>query len=122
MAVYREGFSALETIERASVRIYDDACDYGALTKQGDSIWNAAKQLVDWYKDHDNQQRMESIYSTGKTVSNIVELMDEWAVSDGRLTVRQATKRFKVVFVKVNQGIKKQGKVYEGYVYVEELN
>lgn len=45
MAVYREGYKAIEMIEKSSKRIYNDACDYGAPTKSGDVIWNYAKQL-----------------------------------------------------------------------------
>lgn len=35
MAIYREGYKAIEAIERASKRIYNDACDFDAPTKKG---------------------------------------------------------------------------------------
>lgn len=38
MAVYREGYKAIEAIKRASRQIYNDACDYGAPTKKGEPI------------------------------------------------------------------------------------
>ena len=45
MAVYREGYKAIELIAKHSVQIFRDACDKGAPTKKGDNLWNAAKQL-----------------------------------------------------------------------------
>lgn len=119
MAVYREGYKALETIQRESKQIYSDACDFGALTKKGDHIWNAAKQLVDWYKVEG--KREEHRYSTGRSCSAVVELMDEWAVSDERKTVDQATERYEVCFVGVKGGMKTRFGNYDGYIYVNKF-
>ena len=34
MSVYKEGYKAIEMIERSSKQIYSDACDFGAPTKK----------------------------------------------------------------------------------------
>jgi len=49
MAVYREGFHAVQTITAGQARIFNDACDYGTPTAKGDRVWNLAKQLVESY-------------------------------------------------------------------------
>ena len=118
MAIYREGFKAIEAIEKSSKRIYDDAADYGALTNKGDEIWNTAKQLVDWYKVEG--KREENRYSTGRSCSAIVELIDEWAVSDERKTIKEATERYEACFVGVEGGIKTSEGRYDGYIYVNK--
>lgn len=113
MAVYREGFKAIELIEKNSVRIYNDACDFGAPTKKGDEIWNAAKQLVTWYGDEGT--RSENRYATGRSCKADVTLIDEWAVSDERKTISQATEVYSVEFVSCTDG---KCKDYDGYVFV----
>ena len=113
MAIYREGFSAIKDIENNSVRIYNDACDFGAPCKKGDKIWNAAKQLVDWYKVENSRKQ----YAYG--VENVVELMDEWAVSDERKTVEEATEYYKVSYHKANTGACKG---YDGFISVEKIS
>jgi hypothetical protein len=116
MAVYREGYIALELIQNNSFQIFPDACDFGAPTRKGDSIWNAAKQLVDWYGEEGT--RTENRYSTGRSVEAHVELMDEWAVSDGRKSEREATDRFIVSFVSCQEG-RCKGK--DGYIYIAKI-
>lgn len=116
MAVYREGYHAVEQIQKTSVSIFDDACDYGAPCRKDDAIWNYTKQLFDWYKV--NNTRNESRYISGASVETVVELMDEWAVSDGRKTQKQATERYRVTFVTCTTG---KCKGYSGYVTVEKL-
>lgn len=96
MAVYRKGFHALNLIQKESTRIFSDACDFGTPTKKGDKIWNSAKQLVDWYGDKETKKVNK--YSTGVTVECEVTLIDEWAVSDERKNLNEATERYKVVF------------------------
>lgn len=116
MAVYREGFKAIELIENRSTQIFNDACDFGAPTKQGDDVWNAAKQLCDWYGE--KETREENRYSTGRSVSQKVTLIDEWAVSDERKTIDQATEVYLVNFVSCDKG-KCKGKT--GYIYVQRV-
>lgn len=116
MAVYREGFKAIEEIKKLSVNIFNDACDFGAPTKKGDKIWNTAKQLVDWYKIEGT--RKHDKYSTGESVSVEVKLIDEWAVSDERKTLKEATEKYRVNFVTCNSG---KCKNMSGYIYVEKI-
>lgn len=116
MAVYREGYKALELIQKRSKQIYDDACDFGALTRKGDELWNAAKQLIDWYGD---KNRKQEDYSTGATITCDFTLIDEWAVSDERKTEEEATEKYRLTYVHCKNGIKtKEGK-YDGYFYIE---
>jgi len=117
MAVYREGYHAAKLIEDRSVQIFQDAADYGAPTTKGDDIWNAAKQLCDWYGVPNTRQ--EHRYSTGISVEQQVQLMDEWAVSDGRKSEQQATDLFKVYFTSCNEG-RCKGK--QGFVSIEKIN
>lgn len=113
MAVYREGFYAKEQIEANSIQIFNDACDFGAPTKQYDILWNYAKQLVEWYGEKDSIERHR--YSTGRSCKAIVTLIDEWAVSDGRKTERQATEKYVVEFVSCTTG---ECKGYDGYINI----
>lgn len=112
MAVYREGYKAVELIENSSKRIFPDACDYGAPTKVGDSIWNSLKQLKEWYGVEDTRHKDEF----GCTV--VVELMDEWAVSDGRKNIKEATERFLVTYVICKKG---ECKGFDGFASVVKL-
>ena len=40
MAIYREGFHAVKSLQEQAIRIYDDACDYGVPVKKNDANWN----------------------------------------------------------------------------------
>jgi len=113
MAVYREGYSALNLIQSQTVRIYNDACDTGAPTKKGDAIWNAAKQLTDCYGDENT--RSEERYSTGRSCKSDFTLIDEWAVSDERKTIEEATETYCIEFVSCTDG---KCKGYDGYIFV----
>lgn len=119
-AVYREGYKCLELIEQNSVQIYPDAADFGAPYNKGDKIYNATKQLVDWYKDK-NIPIKNHKYSTGASSEATVTLMDEWAVSDERKTVAEATEKYLVSCVTATGGIKHNGQTYTGYVTVTKI-
>ena len=119
MSVYKEGYRALEIIQNAGSRIYDDACDFGALTNKGDTIWNNMKQLVEWYGEKGTRKFHK--YETGFTVVQTVKLMDEWSVSDGHKTIGQATELYKVTYVNSKLGIKVRRSRYDGYVYIEKI-
>jgi hypothetical protein len=97
MAVYKEGYSIVNSILRNSKQVYPDAADYGVLVKKGDSNWNGIKQLVEWYGVKGTRE--ETRYSTGSSVLHKVMLMDEWAVSDGIKTETQATEYYMVSYV-----------------------
>lgn len=106
MSVYKEGFYAVELIQKSSKQIFPDAADFGAPVTKGDSLWNWVKQLVDWYGVKGS--RKEYTYPTGATVESTVELMDEW--NTGKVF------QFKVTFVKSTSL-----KGMTGYVYVDQL-
>lgn len=76
MSVYKEGYYAVELIKKQSKQLYADACDFGAPVKKGDDLWNWAKQAIDWYGNP--KTRKQDNYGTGTTVSQVIELMDEW--------------------------------------------
>ena len=76
MSVYKEGYHAIQLIQSQSKQIYPDACDHGAPTREGDSLWAWVKQLIDWYGVKGTRQQTN--YSTGKMVSHIIILKDEW--------------------------------------------
>jgi len=116
MAIYREGYHAVDKIIKNSKNIFSDACDNGAPTRKGDEIWNLAKQLVEWYGD--KESRKESRYSTGSSVTNVITLIDEWAVSDERKTLKQATEKFIVSYVTCKTGACRG---YHGYISIEKI-
>jgi hypothetical protein len=116
MAVYREGFIALEKIQKSSVRIFNDACDWGSPVNKGDSIWNYAKQLAEWYGD--KETRKVNRYSTGTSVDIEVTLIDEWSVSDERKTIKEATEKYLLSFVTCNKG-QCHGK--QGYITINKI-
>ena len=116
MSVYKEGYSAKAIIELASVRIFNDAVDFGAPTKKNDAIWNAAAQLV---KSYSSGKRHESRYATGRSVEQTVTLIDEWAVSDETKDLKTATENYIVSFVSCTTGACK-GK--DGYINIFKKN
>lgn len=100
MAVYREGYHIVESLEKQHRQIWSDAADCGVPVCKGDANWNAAKQLVEWYGVKGT--RSEHVYGDGKlqgiTITQEVMLMDEWAVSDERKTVKEATEIYRITF------------------------
>lgn len=118
MAVYREGFNIVENLLNNSKQIFSDAADYGVLVSKGDEFWNQAKQLVDWYGVEGT--RKEQRYGSGVTVEHDIELMDEWAVSDGRKSEREATVKYRVSFVSIDSRYK-ETKGYNGYITIDQL-
>lgn len=75
----------VESIESKSKQIFPDAADFGAPTRKGDAVWNAAKQLVDWYGVEGT--RIEQRYPTGTTVSQVIEYMPNEHESDEYIKV-----------------------------------
>ena len=116
MSVYKEGYHAINEIQAQSVQIYSDACDYGVPCKKGDSTWNLTNQLATWYGDKDTKK--VNAYSTGKSVDITVTLMDEWAVSDERKTIKEATENYNLSFVTCKT---EKCKGYDGYVTLTKL-
>ena len=118
MAVYREGFYALIEIQKASKRLYSDSCDFGAPCKKGDRIWNLAKQLSNSYGK--KETRKVNSYSTGQYVTIEVTLIDEWAVTDERKTLKEATEKYSLSFVTLPKSREYQN--YDGFVSISKID
>jgi hypothetical protein len=116
MAIYREGYHAVQELKSQSIRIYDDACDYGVPVKKNDKNWNLAGMLFKTYGDKTTRQQHN--YSTGKNVYSFVKLIDEWAVSDERKTLKQATDVFRLTYTTCTTG---KCKGYDGYIAIEKI-
>jgi len=116
MAVYKEGYMAIEAIERQSVQIYPDAADFGAPTKKGDKLWNYAGQVVSMFGD--KETRKEERYSTGSSVSCRVELLDEGAYMDERKTAKEAEDNYRIEYVTCKTG---KCKGYNGFLTITKL-
>ena len=108
MSVYKEGYYAIKLITNNSKRIFDDAADYGCPVKKGDGIWMWVKQLVEWYRVRDVNTRVVTKYPTGTTVSEEVELIDEWNCGN--------EERFKVTYTTT-----RGNDIMDGIVEVERL-
>jgi hypothetical protein len=117
MAVYREGFKILELLQKQQVNIFRDACDYGVPVIKGEPNWLLVNQLVTTYGDI--KTRRENRYSTGRSVEAKITLIDEWAVSDERKTINEATETYLVTFVSCNEGMCRG---FDGYVNIILLN
>lgn len=113
MGIYKEANHAIELIQKRSIQIYPDACDFGALCNVGDELWNWGKQLVDWYIKKGTQPEQHR-YETGQSSSAIVEVGSD----DSE---RPFTKRYKVEYVGVKKRILYNGKKYDGYFHVYEV-
>lgn len=99
MSVYKEGYHALEEIHKSAKQIWPDACDFGTPVKEGSTLWNSIKQLCEWYGIK-STRAVSAADKKHRTVSIYVHLMDEWAVSDGRKTEKEATEFYKVTYNK----------------------
>ena len=107
MSVYKEGYYAVELIRKNSTQIWPDACDMGAKTKQGDVLWNWAKQLCDWYGIK-STKKVEVFNEMNKVTSIYVSLMDEWKTGK--------TEFFKVTYTKASFS-----NLYSGFFEVEKV-
>ena len=92
MAVYREGYDFVKTIETNTKRIFNDAYDEGAPVTKDDELWKQAKYAIKAYGITESRSEDEcGIYIT-------IELMDEWAFSDGRKSEEEAIDRFRIFY------------------------
>lgn len=104
MSVYKEGYHAVELIQKRSTQIFSDACDYGAPTKEGDELWKWVKQAVEWYGIK-STRGAHLISDREKQIEIIISLMDEWRYSDDaeygkRLNEDNYTEYFKITYFK----------------------
>ena len=117
MSVYKEGFKAIELIERSSVQIFEDASDFGAPVRKGDMLWNMMAGAVESYLVPGT--RKVSRYATGRTVTAAIKIVDEWAVSDEIKTIEQATEYWMITFTSCESG---KCKGYDGYISVAKID
>lgn len=120
MAVYREGYMILEQYEKQKVQIWNDACDEGVLINKGDKNYGAMMQLIEWYGDKVTRK----VLGTGNQVQIEITLMDEWAVSDERKTIKEATEVYTVLYYQLRKGdlgsLIQKG--YEGFYSITKNN
>ena len=114
MSIFKEGYFVVKTIKDSSIRIYPDACDYGAPTKKDDKLWLIAKQAIDMYGLPNT--RVENKYATGSSVSIVIELIDEGAVSDERKTIAEAKELYSITFTSCKDGACKN---FDGYLSIK---
>lgn len=109
MSVYKEGYYIIDQIQKRSKQIWNDACDYGALTQVGDELWNMVKQLIEWYGLPETRTKVD-YGSNHQHLKVIVELMDEW--DTGRI------EPFKITYTTIK--CKVNGTYWDGYFEVEK--
>jgi hypothetical protein len=117
MAVYREGYSAVESIQQLSFKIFPDSADFGAPTKQGDRLWNSVKTACEWYGIKSTRVWDSRFHNRGELIQYIY-LLDEWALSDGRKTEEEATDFFCITYHKIKNGLNLE---YDGFFEVTKV-
>ena len=115
MAIYREGYHAVNEIQSQLIQIYDDACDYGVPVKKNDKNWKLANMLFSMYGDKSTRQQN----STGKNVYSFITLIDEWSVSDERKTIKQATETYTLTYTTCKNG---KCKGFDGFISLHKIN
>ena len=113
MAVYREGYTLIEDIEKSTYKLFYDAADVGAKVKKDDVLWKALEYAIRGYVI--DGSRKERKYSQMMSVSIDILLVDEWAVSDERKTLAEATDRFTITYNTFSPGMKNSLIVNEGH-------
>ena len=113
MAVYREGFSILSELTRNPGSMAKENV-YVYWVKRGDKTWNKISQLVKSY-GLDETRKVYYVKHQGKAVECIISLVDEWAVSDERKTLKEATTYHKVTY------FTRKFNSYTGYFRLEIL-
>ena len=73
MSIFKEGYFSLHQITSNSIQIFSDAADFGAPTKKNDRLWKLAGQVFKEY----GSDRVQSNYSTGKSVKGKIKLFSE---------------------------------------------
>ena len=90
MAVYREGYKLIKKIEKGTQQVFSDACDVGTPVTNGDSLWKLLKTAMYFHSVEGTR------YEEGGFIFYTIELMDEWAFSDGRKTEEEAIEQFRI--------------------------
>lgn len=98
MSVFKEGYKAIETIQRNTQQVFNDACDAGAPVYIDGVIWKVIQTLVNYLDDDERA----GIVRTNEGCTCKVTLIDEWAVSDQRKTYEQAQDTFVIEYQKLD--------------------
>jgi hypothetical protein len=101
MAVYREGYKAIELFAKSNQQVFNDAADSGTPVKANDENFNLVKMLFDMYGVKDSVVRSKGNHKFRFT------LVDEWAVTDGIKTIKQATEEYELTYTKLKEYQKK---------------
>ena len=97
MAVYREGYDLVKTIGANTKRVFNDAFDEGAPVTKDDELWKLTKYAIRAYGIPESRSEDEcGIYIT-------IELMDEWAFSDGRKSEEEAIEQFRIFYCPIKR-------------------
>lgn len=94
MAVYREGYSFIKDVQQLTTQIFSDAADCGMPIKRGSAQWNTLKYISKAYGNTASRKQ-----NSDGSFSLDITLMDEWAVSDERKTVKEATETYVLTYM-----------------------
>jgi hypothetical protein len=119
MSIHKEGYHALNVLQSQEIRIYEDACDFGVPVRKNDSNWNLSKMLFSMHGDRDTRQQQNFINGRGRNVYSFITLIDEWSVSDGRKTLKEATDTYSMCYTSYNTG---KCKGYDGYISIRKVS
>jgi hypothetical protein len=108
MSVYKEGFMYIQMLQAEEAK-YGGG---GIPTKKGDNVWNAVKGLIHFYSGEDEGREIQ-VTDRKTMVKKCITLIDEWAVSDERKTVKQATEVYEIGYY-TGPDIK-EAPIYKGY-------
>ncbi len=114
MAVYREGYFAIQEYQKRECQIWNDSCDVGVPVNLDDSFWKLIHQTVEFYKIEGTRKRLR----TGEVQVDI-KLIDEWAVSDARKTIEPATEIYRVSYFRFGSHPRDFAyRDYEGFISI----
>lgn len=118
MAVYKEGFDAIRNYNSAKQQIWNDACDEGVLVHTGNLFFKYMKTIVEMYGDESTR------IATKNNVQVDITLIDEWAVSDERKSLKDATEKYTIHYHKFSDKEKNSPsmirKSYDGFFNIEK--
>lgn len=108
MSVYKEMLWVAEQVEKQSIRIYPDACDYGVpIFSDEDKVVKMIKgMIIDMYGGEVKTEK----YLTGATQTITCTGFDEW----------NTHKEFQMIFKYVHISKKYRKGNMKGYIYVEK--
>lgn len=118
MAVYREGFQAISVYNLLKSQIWNDACDEGVVSYANDQFYQSMHQVAQMYGDKSTRKE------TPDGVEVAITLIDEWAVSDERKTLKEATEKYKISYFRFTMRNRNSliQKGRDGFFNIEKIN